>query len=354
MSGDRGSYDHRIVEKLRKDAQDLATLEQQLKRLEQERDHLRNSTSELSQQLDELTAVRDEWEWFFENSLEMLCIAGVDGYFKRVNPAFARTLGYSVEELLSRPFVDLVHPDDAENTRKELDDLVHGIDSVSFENRYRDAEGNWRWILWHCPAKAENYDRLYAIARDITIHKRREQDILYKASHDSLTSLHNRAAFEERLEEAIRRCRRNAEQQVALYLLDLDGFKEVNDSYGHPAGDRVLMEIGRRFRKIKRSDELVCRLGGDEFAFLLEGITRFDLEPLAWRIVKAVQEPIDLGDMVVNVDCSIGIATFPEPASDPGELIAQADQAMYRVKQDCCGGFHVVGHSEPVLYPRNP
>lgn len=352
MGTRREQGDHGIVDELREKAAAVTELERQLETLEEERNRLRTSTRKLSRKIEELREAHDEWQWFFEHSLEMLCIAGMDGYFQRVNPAFARTLGYSVEELLSRPFVDFVHPDDVKMTVRELEKLGEGCDSVSFENRYRDAEGNWRWILWHCPAKPSDTDKLYAIARDITMNKQREADILYKASHDPLTTLPNRAAFEERLEQAITRHARFPEHQVAVYLLDLDGFKEINDTHGHPTGDRVLIEIAQRFKQLKRENEQVCRFGGDEFAFMLEGISNFELEPLALRIVEAVQAPIDLGLVTVNVDCSIGIATFPEPAKDAHTLMALADAAMYHVKHATKGGFHIMQTVPPELHEK--
>lgn len=340
MGERRQDNDHKIVEGLRNDAKKLESLERQLHDLESERDELRQSKEEMSARLQELSEIRDEWEWFFENSLEMLCIAGMDGYFKRVNPAFCRTLGYSSGDLLSRPFTEFVHPDDQEETRKELEALGKGLDSISFENRYLDADGDWRWILWYCPAAAVS-DRLYAIARDITERKRKEADILYRASHDPLTSLCNRAAFEERLQEAMLRYKRNPENRVSAVLVDLNDFKEVNDAYGHPAGDRVLITVAKRLKQVTRADEMVCRLGGDEFVFVLEGASDKALKTLAKRIIDVVCEPVDLGNAVVSVGCSIGISTFPERAKDAETLIEQADMAMYRIKNAGKDGYEV-------------
>lgn len=341
MEEEPAENDREIVEELREKAKRLELLEHELRELENERNELRQSADEMSEQLQELVGIRDEWEWFFENSLEMLCIAGMDGYFKRVNPTFCKTLGYSADDLLSRPFTEFVHPDDKENTEAELTALGNGVDSVSFENRYIDAEGNWRWMLWFCPAKPASGEKLYAIARDITERKRKEADILYKASHDTLTSLYNRAAFEERLADAMLRHKRKPSNRVSVCLVDLNGFKEVNDSYGHPAGDRVLTTIAKRLRKITRADEMVCRLGGDEFVYVLEGADEEALRILAKRIMDAVCEPIDLGIAVVEVGCSIGISTFPELAKDADTLLEQADAAMYHVKKAGKDGYEL-------------
>ena len=108
-----------------------------------------------------------EFQKYFELSLDMLCIAGTDGYFKRVNPAFERTLGWSTEELLSQPFMDFVHPDDVEATAREIEKLSQGIPTISFENRYRCSDGGYRCLLWNSYPQQET-GLLYAIARDIT------------------------------------------------------------------------------------------------------------------------------------------------------------------------------------------
>ncbi|MFL1454257.1 diguanylate cyclase domain-containing protein [Marinobacter sp. GN3S48] len=333
----------KIIARLRQKAERLEDLETRLRVLEREREDLLDTKLQMSSELEKYDRSLKEWEWFFEHSVQMLCIAGLDGYFKQVNAAFANTLGYSREELLSRPFVDFVHPDDVARTTRELEGLGAGYDSVSFENRYRAKDGSWRWIAWYCPAITHVTTKLFAIARDITEDRRKEAEILYRASHDSLTGLHNRAAFEESLESAIALQRRNQAGEVALYLVDIDGFKEVNDQYGHMAGDHLLQVISERFRQIQRAGEMVARVGGDEFAFLVEGTAddseSYPFEPLAERIIAQVSEPVELNKGTVTVGCSIGISTFPGTADDFCSLMSQADKAMYTVKNSGKNGF---------------
>lgn len=341
--GTANDPDNKIIARLRKKAERLERLESRLRVLEQEREDLLDCKQQLSSKLERYHRSLREWEWFFEHSVQMLCIAGLDGYFKRVNAAFANALGYSKEELLSRPFVDFVHPDDVTRTTRELEGLGAGYDSVSFENRYRAKDGSWRWIAWYCPAITNVTTKLFAIARDITEDRRKEAEILHKASHDSLTGLHNRAAFEESLESAIALQRRNQTGEVVLYLVDIDGFKEVNDRHGHLAGDHLLQVISERFRQVQRAGEMVARVGGDEFAFLVDGTTddanTYPFEPLAERIIAQVSEPVALNKETVTVGCSIGISTFPGSADDFGTLMSQADKAMYSVKHSGKNGF---------------
>lgn len=335
--------DNKIIARLREKAERLEGLESRLRVLEQEREDLLDCKQQMSSELEKYHRSLQEWEWFFEHSVQMLCIAGLDGYFKRVNAAFANTLGYSKEELLSRPFVDFVHPDDVARTARELEGLGSGYDSVSFENRYLAKDGSWRWIAWYCPSITNATSKLFAIARDITEDRRKEAEILYKASHDSLTGLHNRAAFEECLESAMALQRRNQGGEVVLYLVDIDGFKEVNDQYGHMAGDHLLQVISERFRQIQRAGEMVARVGGDEFAFLVDGATddtgSYPFEPLAERIIEQVSEPVELIKGTVTMGCSIGISTFPGTADDFFSLVSQADKAMYAIKNSGKNGF---------------
>ena len=114
----------------------------------------------------------DQNDLFFNISLDMLCIASLDGYFKKVNPAFEKILGYTQQELLARPFVSFVHPDDRLATIREMEKLSQGIDSIHFENRYLCKNGQYKWLAWTCPAPKSKEEFLYAIARDLTEFKR--------------------------------------------------------------------------------------------------------------------------------------------------------------------------------------
>jgi diguanylate cyclase (GGDEF)-like protein/PAS domain S-box-containing protein len=330
--------DHEVIEKLREDVHRLESLEQQIDSLQQERINLIDSSTKLSSRLDEYRQGMEEWEWFFHNSLEGLCIAGLDGYFKRVNPAFAAMLNYSVEELLAKPFSAFIHPDDLDKTAAEVASLGSGVDSICFENRYRNKQGEWRWLSWHCPGVKQT-TKLYAIARDVTETKQAQADILYKATHDSLTKLFNRAAFEDKLPQAIARAKRNPNYRVIMYLIDLDGFKAVNDTHGHPVGDRVLRVLSERLLDIQRQGEMICRLGGDEFAVLIEGTVDTQVSPLAERILTSVKQPIEINNNQLNIGCSIGISIYPELASNSDELFSQADKAMYAIKNKGKSGF---------------
>jgi diguanylate cyclase (GGDEF)-like protein/PAS domain S-box-containing protein len=316
-----------------KELNDLDALEGQIKYLRSSYSELQNITENLYEQIKEYRKVKEEWEWFFENSTEMLCIAGMDGYLKKVNSAFLNNFGYSEEIILSRPLTEFVHPEDLERTANEFESLGKGQDSINFVNRWKDASDDWHWISWHCPVIDGEVTQLYAIARDITQARRTEQEILYQALHDSLTGLYNRAAFDEKLQDAIARAERNNTTKVSLYFIDLDGFKSVNDTYGHLVGDQLLKEIAVRFKEKVRQADNIFRIGGDEFACLVELDVSHNVDVLAKHIINLVSKPIWIGENQIKVGCSIGISFFPQPATSKSELILQADKAMYEIKK---------------------
>jgi len=152
------------------------------------------------------------------------------------------------------------------------------------------------------------------------------------ATHDSLTGLHNRASLSDALEHAVSRARRN-DEGLAIYFIDLDGFKSVNDSLGHATGDQLLREIAQRLRARVRQSDLVARLGGDEFVVMIESVSdRVGLQLLASKLLTAIAEPMQLQGHEVTVTASIGVAVFPDDGADVSALLANGDIAMYRAK----------------------
>jgi PAS domain S-box-containing protein len=197
---------------------------------------------------------------FFNYALDMLCIAGVDGYFKRVNPAFERTLGYSTEEILSKPFVELIHPDDRTGTLTEIGKLASGKPTLSFENRYRCKDGSYKDLAWTSYPEPGT-GLLYAIARDVTDQKRRDDWV------DALTRTATRRAFEEHMPNEWNRAARLA-TPLALAVIDVDRFRDFNHRSGHEAGDEFLKRLADLLREhARRAGDLVARFGGQQFVF---------------------------------------------------------------------------------------
>lgn len=183
-------------------------------------------------------------------------------------------------------------------------------------------------------------------------HLQSENETLaHQASHDSLTGLPNRAFFEGRLMRALRNAHK-LNERVAVLFLDSDRFKEINDSFGHAAGDAVLVAVASRVRAQLREEDLVARLGGDEFAVLLTPLHKTeDAERIADKILASMEEPIPLpGHTQVLTSLSIGIAVYPDHGATPGALLNAADAAMYQAKRLSRGAQHTSGAEHPVAH----
>ncbi len=181
---------------------------------------------------------------------------------------------------------------------------------------------------------------LVSTSTDITERKRTEARMLHLAQHDALTGLPNRLLFDDRLQQALARCRRQG-SLMAVILLDLDNFKQVNDALGHRVGDGVLLETGRRLRAALRESDTVARIGGDEFAFILQELPDLAAATtIASKIVAEIGRPLELEGAVWQLRASLGIALFPSAGGDAEQLLQNADLAMYRAKA-AGGGFEL-------------
>jgi len=248
-----------------------------------------------------------------------------------VNPAFTQITSYTREEALGQP-------------PSMLASGMHDADFYAAMDRALEQDGFWRGEVWNRRRDGEVYAELLSIAvlrdesgaishyvgvfTDISslIAQRSELDRL--AHYDALTGIPNRRLMLDRLAQAIAMARRNGEP-LAVCVLDLDGFKPVNDRFGHEAGDRLLVEIARRLQDVLRAGETVARLGGDEFVLLLrnpEGPAVFD------RVLAAVREPVELREGQARVTASIGVSWLRPGIEDGGQLLREADQALYRAK----------------------
>ena len=189
----------------------------------------------------------------------------------------------------------------------------------------------------HYEARLTSIDgkRVLMLVRDITEHKKAEEALRYKALHDTLTGLANRANFSNMLQHALNLCKRNTDFIFAVLLLDLDGFKHVNDSLGHIAGDEMLCEMSRRLKRCVRQQDTVARLGGDEFAILLEGIDSiYDAILVAERIQQELNTPFFIGEQEIFSSVSIGITLNTFDYKEPSEILRDADIALYRAKDN--------------------
>ncbi len=183
---------------------------------------------------DRLRSLEVESARHFDLSLDMICIAGFDGRFKSVNPAFERTLGYRQEEMVGRLFLDFVHPDDRERTEREAVALSDGESTIQFQNRYFDSAGELHWLEWASVPLADEH-LIYAVARDVTERKALEEELERLSQRDPLTGLLNRRSFDEALDRQLAYTRRYGSGGAVL-VIDLDRFKQINDELGHAVG----------------------------------------------------------------------------------------------------------------------
>lgn len=239
----------------------------------------------------------------------------------------------------SSDFIERVHPDDQQKATSFWHTVV-SEGSGATEVRYRAAGDRQTWIALR--AERKDPHRIVGISFDIADRKAAEDAIWRTANHDPLTGLANRALFQSRLEEALRHAEASR-SGVGLLLLDLDDFKDINDTLGHAVGDQLLQETARRLRSHVRDSDTVARVGGDEFAIILSGIAEVsDATARADAIVEALRAPLQHDGQEFSTTVSIGLAAFPEHHRDPVELMKDADIALYRAKEQ--------GRSRAVMY----
>ncbi len=269
---------------------------------------------------------------------EAVAVIDLDFCFISVNPSFSRITGYSEAEV-------------AGHNSNLLDSGQHSGD---FYRRVRDIlerTGHWAGEMWQRRKDDEEFlgwiemsevrdslgvrSHFVAVVNDITDKKRAEQELRYLANYDTLTGLPNRALLSERLGRAIVRARRQ-ETRVAVLFLDLDRFKDINDSLGHAAGDRLLKAAAARLQATVSAADTVARLGGDEFTVILEDVEGlFAVERMAREILAAFTLPLEVDERHdVNITPSLGISLYPDHALVPTDLLKFADTAMYQAKAE--------------------
>ena len=231
----------------------------------------------------------------------------------------------------------LVHPGDLAPLEEDLAAFLDGrIANLEHGHRMRLGDDTSRWVLTRCFAfrdPAGHAERVIGLHTDVTAQMQTEERLQFIALHDALTGLPNRTLFIDRLHQAFLRVQREPRMPFALFFLDVDRFKNVNDAFGHLTGDRLLGSIATRLEGALRPTDTVARFGGDEFVVLTEGIQDAHLATaIARRIQEAFQQPFELRGTEVFISLSMGIALWSERYTSSEELVRDADTAMYRAK----------------------
>lgn len=283
----------------------------------------------------------------FENSLEGIIVTDAGSKIQMVNRAFSRTTGYSPDEVVGLTPALLKSGRQDESFYKEF-------------WRVLSEQGEWRGEIWNRRKDGSIYaewmnicavknrlgviEHYVAIFSDITERKKREEMITFQAYHDALTGLPNRILFLDRLQQMLVQAKRLKSGAAAVMFLDLDRFKEINDTLGHDAGDACLKEVARRLRQCVRASDTVARMGGDEFTLLLPEIVEEAVaRAVAQKILDAMQLPMTLAGQAVIITTSIGVSLFPRDGDDSATLLKHADAAMYQVKGSGRAGMYFYG-----------
>ena len=284
----------------------------------------------------------------FDNTQEAIVIADAQNVILDVNAAFTRITGYNREEALGK------NPKMLSSGRQ---DKVFYSEMWQTLNQHK----SWRGEIWNRRKSGEVYAELLSISAicdnegkvlryvavfsDISYIKEHETELSRVAHYDALTGIPNRVLLADRMKQAISQTSRDKNKMAVCYL-DLDGFKPVNDTMGHEAGDQVLIEVANRIGTAIRGGDTVARLGGDEFVVLLLGLEKGEeCVTTLERLLAAIGKPIGIKDKFVTLGASIGVSIFPLDDVDPDTLLRHADQAMYAVKQSGKNRFHIYDSS---------
>ena len=275
-----------------------------------------------------------------ENASDLVLILDATGIFRYASPSHQKILGYTSEELLSTSIFNLFTTEDLLMALTSFTDSLKSNTMVRRKYRLRHANGSVRTIEYvgHSCFDDPAIEGFVINGYDVTERTVMEKMLRYQVSHDMLTELPNRTTLLECLEQAISVATRTQEDsQVALLTMDLDSFKEINDTFGHHHGDMLLQQVGMRLRSVVTKNDTVARLGGDEFALLLPISNNERVEQTIAAINAALEEPFVIEDLPLQVQASIGVALYPTHGSDALTLLRRADVAMYTAKHTHIG-----------------
>jgi diguanylate cyclase (GGDEF)-like protein/PAS domain S-box-containing protein len=268
---------------------------------------------------------------------DAICVTDSKGCLEWVNDAYSTLFNLSPQQVLGTPLSSFPHAQ-LLAMRPPLD--TSAIDLCVKSEVMQTGKNGESLVLEQVVTPLINEQgqlmHFVVILHDVTARKTQELMMKHQAYHDPLTDLPNRVMFEDRLQQALAHARRNG-TLLALFFLDLDNFKAINDHYGHQTGDRVLRVVAKRLATCVRSTDTVARLCGDEFTVILQGLDRIqDIRQVAQKILECLTPPTRLNGQDIPIQISIGIAVYPKDSTDTRELLKIADHAMYRAKD--CGG----------------
>jgi len=299
-----------------------------------------------------LAAAEDIFRAVAEHTSDLVCLHDSTGAFTYVSPSCRRLLDLDPSSLIGSHPVDIAHA----STRDALVQALHdagrrGSEPTRFRHRLRHRNGSFRWFetaITPILAPDGGVRQLQSSSRDITEQRETEQSLIKQAFHDELTGLPNRALLIDRMSHALAASERS-NQPIGVLFIDLDGFRTINDTLGHPVGDTALTKVSERLTAIVRPGDTLARIGGDEFVMLCAGTDGArGATAVARRILDAFAQPFVLEGREIDISASIGIATSIG-SEDPNRIIENADTAMYEAKHEGRGRFAIHNETDQSL-----
>ena len=305
--------------------------------------------------------------YIVNTSPDIIYILDQDGHFTFINERIESLLGFSKEEIVGKHYSFLVHHDDMEQAKYVFNERRIGTRAAKnielrlkckddgksrhFNNRTLPIELSAMGMYTGDSQSSSSYTGTYGVARDVTERKIAEETINFQAYHDLLTKLPNRALLRDRLSLAISQAKRE-DEKLAVMFLDLDRFKNINDSLGHMIGDELLQQVSMRLKECIRAADTLARFGGDEFTLMLPRLhnARDDASKLANKITDTLKQPFNIEGHELYVSASIGIALYPQDGTSIDTLIKHADVAMYHVKGQGKNGYQFYSNEMNVPY----
>ncbi len=293
---------------------------------------------------DKLRESEKMYRMISENTNDVIIKTDKDLNFLYISPSAETFTGYPLTELYKRKFSDIVSDEEIEKINETIvEDLaIDPVNSDYTSNQkvidlkidFGDYSNKWIEMRYKIIRDDENGIQLLSVIRDITSRKQYEMNLIYEVNHDNLTNLHNRKAFIDELKKTIDYAKRYKEKRTILFI-DLDNFKQVNDTFGHEKGDIILKEVADRLRSTLRTTDFVARIGGDEFTIILNNPDNNNEKSVMEKIQKIISAPYFMDKISIDyISASIGVSLYPNDGEDYESLIRCADTAMYNIKEE--------------------
>lgn len=293
------------------------------------------NVTELVKAEKELQKSQEKYKLITESTFDIVTLINLAGQIEYVSPANEKILGFPDQFYLGKPFTTNVHPEDAFNFMKSVTSLIEGEEPTTVEIRFTHREGHYIWLEVSPTPVMVNGEvkQLFTIARDITERKRFQDKIAKMAFYDHLSGIPNRRTFDDQLQKAIQQADQ-IDKKVAVLMLDGRKFKQINDRFGHDAGDAVIKEMATRLEPCIRPIDTAARLGGDEMGVILPELESIEVaEETAKRILKSFETPVIFNGYKIEMGAGIGISLYPDNAATEKQLVKTADMALYEAKK---------------------